>query len=118
MSKHNKANKSNYTQAGRLSPDDLAREQKKQSEISAHAQADRKPALEQPTDGRTSMTSEPEGLDNAARRDRAAKSSPPSPFKREGGSAPEDSGEDVAAMNDKAAEAQERQIRPTPERDR
>jgi hypothetical protein len=30
MSKPNKANKSNYIQAGRLTPDDLAREQKKQ----------------------------------------------------------------------------------------
>jgi hypothetical protein len=30
MSKQNKANKSNYVQAGRLTPDDLAREQKKQ----------------------------------------------------------------------------------------
>jgi hypothetical protein len=30
MSRHNKANKSNYIQAGRLSPDDLAREQQKQ----------------------------------------------------------------------------------------
>lgn len=37
MSKPNKANKSNYVQAGRLSPDDLAREYKKQSEISSHA---------------------------------------------------------------------------------
>ena len=37
MSKHNKANKSNYIQAGRLSPDDLAREYKKQAEISSHA---------------------------------------------------------------------------------
>jgi hypothetical protein len=37
MSKPNKANKSNYIQAGRLSPDDLAREYKKQAEISSHA---------------------------------------------------------------------------------
>ena len=35
MSKHNKANKSNYIQAGRLTPDDLAREYKKQAEVSA-----------------------------------------------------------------------------------
>jgi len=134
MSKHNKANKSNYVQAGRLSPDDLAREQKKQSEISAHAKggervsasarnprhapADRTPALNQPTDGRTSMTSEAEGRDNAARRDRPAEPAPPSPFKREGGPGAEDSGDDVAAMNDKAAESQERQIRPAPERGR
>jgi hypothetical protein len=37
MSKHNKANKSNYIQAGRLTPDELAREYKKQAEISSHA---------------------------------------------------------------------------------
>jgi hypothetical protein len=30
MSKQNKVNKSNYVQAGRLTPDDLAREQQKQ----------------------------------------------------------------------------------------
>lgn len=29
MSKHNKVNKSNYDQAGRLTPDELAREQEK-----------------------------------------------------------------------------------------
>jgi hypothetical protein len=33
MSKQNKANKTNYIQAGRLTPDDLAREQKKQGLI-------------------------------------------------------------------------------------
>jgi hypothetical protein len=37
MSKANKANKSNYIQAGRLTPDELAREYKKQTEISSHA---------------------------------------------------------------------------------
>jgi|tagenome__1003787_1003787.scaffolds.fasta_scaffold9983300_2 hypothetical protein len=37
MSKQNKANKSNYIQAGRLTPDELAREYKKQTEISSHA---------------------------------------------------------------------------------
>jgi hypothetical protein len=31
MSKHNKANRDNYTQAGRLTPDDMARERKKMS---------------------------------------------------------------------------------------
>lgn len=30
MSKHNKANKDHYNQAGRLTPDELAREQAKQ----------------------------------------------------------------------------------------
>jgi hypothetical protein len=37
MSKQNKANKSNYIQAGRLSPDDMARERQKQAEVSSHA---------------------------------------------------------------------------------
>ena len=31
MSKHNKVNKNNYDQAGRLSPDDMARERQKQT---------------------------------------------------------------------------------------
>ena len=33
MSKPNKVNKTNYVQAGRLTPDDLARERKRQSEV-------------------------------------------------------------------------------------
>ena len=37
MSKHNKVNKSNYDQAGRLTPDDLARERVRQAEISGPA---------------------------------------------------------------------------------
>ena len=37
MSKPNKANKSNYDQAGRLTPDELAREYKKQATVSSHA---------------------------------------------------------------------------------
>ena len=37
MSKHNKVNKSNYDQAGRLTPDELARERVRQAEISGHA---------------------------------------------------------------------------------
>jgi hypothetical protein len=37
MSKPNKANKGRYVQAGRLSPDDLARERMKQQQVSAHA---------------------------------------------------------------------------------
>jgi hypothetical protein len=39
MSKPNKANKSNYIQAGRLSPDDMAREQVKQAQISGRAKS-------------------------------------------------------------------------------
>ena len=37
MSKPNKVNKSNYDQAGRLTPDELAREYKKQLGVSSHA---------------------------------------------------------------------------------
>ena len=38
MSKHNKVNKSNYDQAGRLTPDELAREYKKQAAAASHAE--------------------------------------------------------------------------------
>lgn len=37
MSRRNKVNKTNYDQRGRLTPDDLARERKRQAEVSAHA---------------------------------------------------------------------------------
>jgi hypothetical protein len=37
MSKQNKVNKSNYDQGGRLTPDDMARERKRQTEVSARA---------------------------------------------------------------------------------
>lgn len=37
MSKHNKANKSNYDQTGRLTPDEMARERMKQSDVSGPA---------------------------------------------------------------------------------
>jgi hypothetical protein len=33
MSKHNQANKTNYTQAGRLTADDMARERVKQDQV-------------------------------------------------------------------------------------
>jgi hypothetical protein len=36
MSKQNKVNKSNYDQGGRLTPDDMARERKRQAEVSSH----------------------------------------------------------------------------------
>ena len=39
MSKHNKANKSNYDQAGRLSPDDMARERINQAQVSSRAKS-------------------------------------------------------------------------------
>lgn len=37
MSRLNKVNKTNYDQAGRLTPDEIARARKRQAEISAHA---------------------------------------------------------------------------------
>ena len=37
MSKQNKANKNNYNQAGRLTPDELARERVNQGEMTGHA---------------------------------------------------------------------------------
>ena len=37
MSKPNKANKNNYSQAGRLTPDEMARQLKQQAERSARA---------------------------------------------------------------------------------
>jgi hypothetical protein len=39
MSKPNKVNKSNYDQAGRLTPDELAREYKKQTDVSPPGRA-------------------------------------------------------------------------------
>ncbi len=39
MSKHNKANKSNYIQGGRLSQDDMARERMNQAQISGRAKS-------------------------------------------------------------------------------
>ena len=40
MSKPNKVNKSNYDQGGRLTPDELARERVRQSEVSGRAHKD------------------------------------------------------------------------------
>jgi hypothetical protein len=37
MSKHNKVNKSNYVQGGRLTPDEMARERIRQAEVSGRA---------------------------------------------------------------------------------
>ena len=37
MSRRNKVNKDAYTQRGRLTPDEMARERMRQSEISSHA---------------------------------------------------------------------------------
>ena len=37
MSKQNKVNKNHYDQAGRLTPDDMARERMRQAEVSGNA---------------------------------------------------------------------------------
>lgn len=37
MSKHNKANKNNYVQGGRLTPDEMARERMKQGQMTGRA---------------------------------------------------------------------------------
>ena len=37
MSKHNKVNKNNYVQGGRLTPDEMARERMNQAEISGRS---------------------------------------------------------------------------------
>jgi hypothetical protein len=39
MSKHNKANKNNYIQGGRLAQDDMARERVNQAQVSARAKS-------------------------------------------------------------------------------
>ena len=39
MSKHNKVNKSNYVQGGRLTPDEMARERVNQAQISGRAKS-------------------------------------------------------------------------------
>jgi hypothetical protein len=39
MSKHNKANKNNYVQNGRLTPDEMARERMKQGEMTGRAKS-------------------------------------------------------------------------------
>ena len=39
MSKHNKANKNNYVQGGRLTPDEMARERINQAQISGRAKS-------------------------------------------------------------------------------
>ena len=43
MSKQNKANKNNYVQAGRLTPDDMARERQKMNPERVRNQADDSP---------------------------------------------------------------------------
>ena len=48
MSKPNKVNKSNYDQAGRLTPDELAREYKKQMGVSSHARGKERASAKPP----------------------------------------------------------------------
>jgi hypothetical protein len=59
MSKQNKVNKSNYDQAGRLTPDDLARERKNQGEMPTRSKGKERvtakaaaPAASRPRSGR------------------------------------------------------------------
>ena len=60
MSKQNKVNKSNYVQGGRLTPDDMARERKRQAEISSHAKGKERVTAKAPA-------SEPTGRTRVAR---------------------------------------------------
>jgi len=39
MSKHNKANKNNYVQGGRLTPDEMARERMKQGQMTGRGRS-------------------------------------------------------------------------------
>jgi len=65
MSKQNKVNPGNYTQAGRLSQDDVAREMKKQREVEA-TQNESNPPHHPPTKPRVTdedKSDEDEGTD-------------------------------------------------------
>ena len=57
MSRHNKVNKGNYEQAGRLTPDDMARERKKMSgspdRVKNQEQAPRKGGEQESSQDRT-----------------------------------------------------------------
>lgn len=48
MSRRNKVNKTNYVQRGRLTPDDMARERKRQAEVSARAKGKTRITAEAP----------------------------------------------------------------------
>ena len=48
MSRQNKVNKSNYTQAGRLTPDDMAREREKMSRPEGDRVKNQEPAPRKP----------------------------------------------------------------------
>ena len=60
VSKQNKANKSNYIQAGRLTPDDMARERKRQAEISSHAKGKERVTAKTPERAASRPRSAPE----------------------------------------------------------
>ena len=70
MSKPNKANKNNYNQAGRLTPDELARERKRQTEVSAHAKG--RDRLSAPAPYPRPKTAAPKTEEVRARGERAA----------------------------------------------
>ena len=53
MSKQNKVNKTNYVQGGRLTPDDMARERKRQAEVSSHAKGKERVVAKAPATGRS-----------------------------------------------------------------
>jgi hypothetical protein len=53
MSKQNKVNKTNYDQGGRLTPDDIARERKKQTEVSAHGKGKERIMAKAPASAKT-----------------------------------------------------------------
>jgi hypothetical protein len=61
MSKENKVNPGQYTQAGRLTPDDTAREMKKQREMASPSRTDGKPQGFQNT--KREDTAEPDAVD-------------------------------------------------------
>jgi hypothetical protein len=55
MSRHNKANKNNYMQSGRLAPDEMARERNKQRDVDhevEHKVIDRPPRGRAPSPAR------------------------------------------------------------------
>ena len=67
MSKPNKVNKTNYVQGGRLTPDDMARERRKQSLASGSLQA------EKPARGASKERVSGKGVGRGATRPRSAR---------------------------------------------
>lgn len=56
MSKHNKANKNNYIQGGRLTPDEMARERINQAQISGRAKSKENVSGKTPPNGEQDAT--------------------------------------------------------------